>query len=369
MISKIIKKAKVLSRICLRFDLPKKNKILLFDETHSTKFKNIIKINFNILHIRYKKIYFWIFLKQVIFFDFTFKTYCKNFIKFTSPKVIITFNDARFEMYELKKDFKNIYFISVMNGDRYDQWFKQKKKLWPNKLKCDYFFVLNKYYILKFKNLIDADYKLLGHFKNNSVNINKKKIFKQFLYISQVPAVKKEMIFYIKLCKFLKTYFSNLNKKIHILLRNSPRDQSIQREINFYKNIFQDNCILHQTDQWKKKYKLLDKFENILFATSTMGREAGVRKKKIACLAPPQAYGKKDHYFGWPGSYNPNKKKHNFFSVKSLTFNEVKRVLDNIKNCNQKNWNKKYYNEIKDQQFFDRNNMKLKNLLNKLLNS
>ena len=100
-----------------------------------------------------------------------------------------------------------------------------------------------------------------------------------------------------------------------------------------------------------------------------MGREAGARKKKIACLAPPQTFGIKDHYFGWPGSYNPNKEKHNFFSVKSLTFNEVKRVLDNIKNCNQKNWNKKYYNTIKDLHFFDKNNMKLKNLINKLLNN
>ena len=106
MIREIIKKIKVLSRIRLRFDLPKKNKLLVFDEIHSTKFKDIIKMNFNILHIRHNKILFWIYLKPVIFFDFTFKTYCKNFIKFTSPKIIITFNDPRFEMYELKKILK-----------------------------------------------------------------------------------------------------------------------------------------------------------------------------------------------------------------------------------------------------------------------
>ena len=157
----------------IRFDLPKKNKLLLFDEIHYLAFRDIIKKKFNILEIRSKKIYFWIYLKQIFFFDFTFKTYCKNYIKFTTPKVIITFNDARFQMYELKSNFKNIYFISIMNGLRFNYWFKEKKKLWPNKFKGDYFFVLNKYYIAKFQNLIKSDYRILGHFRNNSVIINK----------------------------------------------------------------------------------------------------------------------------------------------------------------------------------------------------
>ena len=99
----IIKFIKIL--ISFKFDLPKKNNLLLYDEIHSDAFKKIINKNFNTLEIRQKKIYFWIYLKQIIFLDFTFKTYCKNYIKFTSPKVIITFNEARFDMYELKNSF------------------------------------------------------------------------------------------------------------------------------------------------------------------------------------------------------------------------------------------------------------------------
>ena len=117
-----------LLKIKFRFDLPKKNKLLLYDEIHSEILKNIIKRDFNILEVRKnKKIYFWIYLKQIIFFDFSFKTYCKNFIKFTSPKVIICFNDARLNMYELKNTFKKINFISIMNGLRFNYWFKKKK--------------------------------------------------------------------------------------------------------------------------------------------------------------------------------------------------------------------------------------------------
>lgn len=352
-----------LSKTKFRFDLPKKNKLLLFDEVHSLKFSDIIKINFNILEIRSKKIYLWIYLKQIIFFDFTFKTYCKNYIRFTSPKVIITFNDARFQMYELKNDFKDIYFISVMNGLRFNYWFKQKKKLWPNKLKGDYFFVLNKYYIPKFQNLIKSDYRILGHFKNNSVKINKNKVSKQFLYISQTFQNKKEFEFHSKLLRLINLYLSNSNKKVHILLRNTTGERLLQQEIKFYKNIFKFNCVLHQIDQWKKKYKLIDKFENIIFTLSTMGFESIARKKKVAIFAPKSFGGSRINAL-WHAPYHT---KHNFFSTQNLTFNEIRRVLNNVKNCSQTDWNKNYYNFIKDQFYYDKNNIKLRSLLIKLL--
>ena len=41
--------------IKLRFDLPRKKKIILFDETHSKILKEIINKDFNILKVREKK--------------------------------------------------------------------------------------------------------------------------------------------------------------------------------------------------------------------------------------------------------------------------------------------------------------------------
>ena len=72
MIKKFFKKIHLILKIDLCFDIPKKNKLLLFDESHSSILKKIIKKNFNILNVRNKKIYFWILLKQIIFFDFSF---------------------------------------------------------------------------------------------------------------------------------------------------------------------------------------------------------------------------------------------------------------------------------------------------------
>ena len=364
MIQSFFKKIKSILTIRFRFDIPKKNKLLLFDEIHSSVLRDIIKKDFNILEVREKKIYFWIYLKQIIFFDLTFKTYCKNYIKSTSPKVIITFNDARFQMYELKNNFKNIYFISIMNGLRFNHWFKKHKKLWPNKLKGDYFFVLNKYYIPKFQNLIKSEFHILGHFRNNSVRINKNKIYKEFLYISQTWERKRDLNFHAKLLKFINRYCCNTNKKIHILLRGGTELQ-LQEEINYYKNIFKSNCVIHQIDQWKKKYEYMDKFENIIFTLSTMGYEAIARKNKVAIFTPKSFAGSR--FNALVHAPYQKKKEHDFFSTQNLTFNEVKRVLNNVSNCNQMDWNKKYYKMIKDQFYFDKDNKKLRNLLIKLL--
>ena len=360
-------KSYLMISISFRFDLPKKNKILLFDEMHGWALKAIIKKDFGILHIRKKQIYFWIYIRQIFLFDFSFKTYCKNYIKFTSPKVIITFNDARFLMYELKSSFENIYFITVMNGLRWDYWFKTNKILFPNKLKLkgDYFFVLNKHYIPKFQKLLNSEFHALGHFKNNMVKVEKTKFHNQFLLISQNFIIKEDVIFHNKLLNFINLYLSNSNKKLHVLLRRAKNNPSQQDEVNYYKKIFKSNCVLHQTDnndQWKKKYRIIDKFENIIFTLSTMGYEAMARKKKVAIFVP-KYFASSNTHFGWPA---PKQKKNDFFSTQNFTYNEVSRVLKNVNNCTQNNWNKKYYSVIKDKFNFNEDNKKLKDLILKL---
>ena len=103
MLKEIIDKLKNYS---VRFDSPALKQILLYDETHSDVLKEIIKKDFNVIKVRNKKeIHFWIVLRQIIFFDFSFLTYCKNYIKYSAPKIVITFIDNDMKFYELKKKF------------------------------------------------------------------------------------------------------------------------------------------------------------------------------------------------------------------------------------------------------------------------
>jgi len=371
---KILKFSKLFFNLKFRFDLPKKNKILLFDEIHADALKIIFKKDFNILGVREKNIYFWIYLKQIIMLNFKFETYCINYIKYTSPNVIICFNTLRFQLYELKNYFKNIYFISISNGTYFDNKFKVIKKTWPKNLKCDYLFINNKFNISNYKKIIKSKYRIIGYFRNNLVKINKTKPNKQFLYLSTLYETHRGEIdhgpnnFHKKLLNYINLYLIKYNKKIHVLLRSSKEYPGYRFEIDYYKKIFKSNCIFHQSSQWRKKYRKLDEFENIIFTFSAMGYEAIARKKKVAVFAPYQTkFSNYNHsvktYFGWPG---PDRKKFSFFSTKKITFNEVERVLNNVINCNQSDWNEKHYNIIKDQSYFDDGNKEFRNFIRKL---
>ena len=343
--------------IKVRFDLPKKKKIVLFDDLKSSILSKIIGKNFNILKTREnKEIYFWIILKQIIFFDFKFITYCKNYIKYTSPKIVITFIDNNIEFYKLKKSFSNIQFISIENGLRGNEFFKSKRVQRAN-LNCDHIFVFNKYLLKKYKKIIKSNYHILGAFKNNMVEINKTKIYNEFLYISEYFFFKddKRRNFQINLLNLINEYLSYYNKKLNILIKNKTLFRQKQ-EVNFYKDIFQSNCVIHKPKNWKESYKLLDKYENIIFSISSLGHEAIARKKKVIIFSPKKI-GKVSYHFGWPV---PNKKEYNFFLTQKSNRAEVKRVLSNVKNCSQKNWEKKYYSILKDQLLLNKDNTILK---------
>jgi surface carbohydrate biosynthesis protein len=364
MITKIINTIKKFHKIKFRFDLPKSKKILLFDEIHSLFLKKIIRRDFNTLFVRKKEMYFWIYLKQIIHFDFTFKTYSNNYIKYTSPKVIITFNDARLEIYELKKIFKEICFITIVNGIRFHTWFLDKKRS-PQTFKCDYIFTVNKYYIREYQKIIDSNCIAIGLFRNNLVKIGKTKFHEQFLFISQLHlitplgTVNEEKNFKKKLMININLYLSKKNQKLHILLRSNKNDLSYKYEVDFYKKYLNSNCIFYESSNWKKKYEIIDKFENIIFMYSSMGFEAIARKKKVAVFSPKKI-GSDKYYFGWP---KPELKIYSFFSTQNINHKTVAKVLKNVSNCSQTKWNKKYYSVIKEQCYFDEGNKLIKDTI------
>ena len=268
------------------------------------------------------------------------------------------------QFYELKKEFKDINFISIQNGHRFENYsmFYNKKYMNTKLLKCDHIFVFNKYYVKEYNRIIDSKYHVLGNFKNNIVKLSKTQIYNEFLFISQFIQNHEKKNFQIKLLSLINLYLSRRKKKLHILLRGKNYLKQ-KEEIEFYEKIFKSNCIFHKTSKWKNSYKILDKFENIIFMFSTFGYEAIARKKKVAIFSP-----KRNNSFllsfGWPGSY---KNKFDFFSAKNLSYNEIKRVLSNIYSCSEANWKKKHYNNLKDHLYLDKNNSKLKRVIFKLL--
>ena len=240
MITFIIKKIKKLNNINFRFDLPESKKILQYDELHSDILKKIIKRDFNIMPRHKTEIYFWIFIKQVFFFDFSFLTYFKNYVKFTSTKIVITLIDNDLFYYTLKDHLKDVYFIAIQNGVRpqYSKIFQNKNSKFFKNLKCDYFFLFNKYLIKKFEKNLQSEYHVLGNYKNNLIKINKTKYRNSFLFISRG-----EVSF--NLMKLIATYFNNSNKKLNILIKQKSYIGA-KSEMDFFNKFFNSNCIFHK---------------------------------------------------------------------------------------------------------------------------
>ena len=346
-----------------RFDLPETKKIIQYDHVNSDILKKVLKKDINIISRRNLEVYFWILLKQIFFFDFRFSTYLKNYIRFTSAKIVITLIDNGLIYYTFKNKINDVYFISIQNGTRASISFPNKNFLPYKNLECDYLFTLNKYIIKEYKKIIKSNYKVLGAFKSNYIKVNKTKFKKSYLFIADSNLARMRIGNSHKLYGYLSKYFSESNKKIHILIKGKTYIDQIN-EIKFFKKFFNKSiCVFHKSKKPENSYKILDKFENLIFTNSTLGYEAIALKKKVAVFSVNKNKIQRN-LFGWP---KKDQKKYNFFSAKKLNYREVKRVLDNVNHCSQKNWEKEYYRYIRDLMYFDKDNYELKKVVDDIL--
>ena len=93
-----------------------------------------------------------------------------------------------------------------------------------------------------------------------------------------------------------------------------------------------------------------------------MDFEAISRKKKLLFSVNKDKIEKK--LFGWPKKFQKN---YNFFLANKLTYSEIKRVLENVNNCKQAKWEKKYYRKIDDLMYFDQDNFLLRKVIKNTL--
>ena len=111
-------------------------------------------------------------------------------------------------------------------------------------------------------------------------------------------------------------------------------------------------------------YSLINKFETIVFPDSTLGYEAIARKKKIVAISCRKEKGKNVCPFGFP-AIKSNKA---FFFTNSGTKKEILRVLNNVYSLPKKKWLKNYQKKLNVFMNFNKDNIKFKKVINKLIN-
>ncbi len=363
--SKLAKAILIFCKCKFDFKIIKKEKLLIFD-TLSLEFASKFK-KFETLDVRHKVFNFWLLLENFLYLKFTFKDYILTFISKVNPKVVLTFNDNYLLFYELKNYFPKVKFIAVQNGYRHKFQSDVFKKYKNKRLFADYLFTFGKNSEIFYKKYLKCNNFInLGSFRNNNIKLKKSSEKKNILFISQFrpTAMHKSDDFKVEsqIIKIINIFCEK--KKIKLFLAISSRKNYLE-EKNFLLSKLPEK---HNVRLIRKKgrfdnYSLVNKFETIVFVDSTLGYEAIARKKKIVAISCRKEKGKIIAPFGFP-TIKSNKA---FFFTNFGTKKEIFRVLNNVYSLPKKKWLKKYQKKLNVFMSFNKDNIKLKKTINKLI--
>ena len=371
-----------------RFLPPKKNKILVCDDLTGRKIFNYLKKDFSILHTRLEEINLFILfvsLKSIISGEKLSKAYLLNYIKYASPKVIITCNDVDRFYWSLKNYFPKIKIILIQNSFRYGWKFnnvlygKKPKK----KFKVDYFLTIGDGIQKKYIKFIDAKYISIGSIQNNEIKKKNIASSKYLVFISQFKNWKYDEVTLDennKLINLHKSYLQSdkiiltqlydlcLKNKFKLLILCRSRDPELtEKEINYYRAIVPGKNIkfLKQKKRFES-YKIINKFLYFVSIDSTLAYECLAKGKRVAYINFRYSFSKfkggRNHRYGWPNFYA----RKGFFWTNSFSKKEVARVINNIIYAKKKKWNFQKKKYIDPTISFDSENKKFKNFLKKI---
>ena len=91
--------------------------------------------------------------------------YSLEYIKIVNPKIVINFLDTRIDFYKLKKNFKNMKFVSIQfayRANKYPDIFQTLKLIKKKNLTCDYTFCFSNSVGKEYLKYIDTKIISLG---------------------------------------------------------------------------------------------------------------------------------------------------------------------------------------------------------------
>ena len=183
----LIKKINLLINCRKDFSIPSHKPILIVDKEGSDILLKYLKNDAcNTLNTRFESINIWSLIRSFLSFNFNFRGYINAYIKFTKPKIAITFIDNTFLFHRIKRDNPGIVTIFIQNGNR------DSKPLSPPNEKniVDYMLVFDHIIGNRYLNYLKGKYLAIGSFKLNYISKkisaeNNRKNKKGYAFISQ----------------------------------------------------------------------------------------------------------------------------------------------------------------------------------------
>lgn len=303
---------------------------------------------------------FYVILKCLFKFKFTFLEYCQEYINIVKPKLIISFLDNYDLIYKLK--FKNCKKIVIQNSFRYGSNMLSFKSKNIEKDSIDHLFVYNKNIGKLFKENLKTQVHNVGSFLLNSIDISKYKKKKyKYLYIStfrQLNSNEKKISpqtsykqFQDQEKKLVKTIYDYLSSKNEVLNILGGRNFSYDVEYNYFKEIIKSdvnwNFIKPKDRHYSFPYECVSSSEIILGIDSSLLYESFALGKKTIFFdcRTLDDYLKKNRHFAWPMKMENS----GHFWTNELSKTSISNTIDKVEKFNDLEWNdiiQKYKTEL-----------------------
>ena len=354
------------------FKFPKKSKIVLIGITNKKIASDIVNKDFIIINL--DKFNFFVLIK--LFFlngikinDFRLN-YLEHYLKFIGANILICSEDNNPLYWRIKEKLPELKVLIIQNGWRMKKFdIFESRIIKRDEYKVDYFFTFNSSISKLYSKFIKAKFIEIGSIENNFYNINNEIKKQGILYLSEyfetnrykeklyTPKKLKWFNTEIILLPFLKSFCSKNNISLNILPRIGSKN-----EFNFFEKILGKNSDWNYLKKISNSYKFVDEAKVIIFSATTLGYESLARKKKVlgfCCklLSDPS------RNFGWPMYY---KKKEGFFWINYIHLNRFQKKLNNLIKMNNYEWLRKSKKYQKNLMVYDKNNFKLKKIIESL---
>ena len=343
------------------FSLPKKKKVVIYVKTNSEIFLKYINQNEIAFLDKNLDINIPVLLLS-IFNCILYKSwvpYYRLFIKFTQPKCVLTYlhNDQNF--YFLKKNSEVIY-IAIQNGIILgeEKWIKKNQVY-----KVDYFLCFGAPTKAAYGDIINADYKFIGSFKNNLFSKNSKKKKKCLTFISQYK-LNRSIKNFFKIENQVLPYLNDYCKKNGLEFRICGSNLNFpDKEKNFYQTIINDQFTFLPKENVKTSYAHLAESEINVSIDSTLGLESLACGYKTAIF---MVRGKRLRLKNWRFGNNIEE----IFDAGAFwcsddKISEYDRVLNYLRDEKIDNWQKNNTDLISNIINYDYNNRIFLDILNK----
>ena len=347
------------------FTLPSKNEYLIYDyeslEPNEFIFK---KLNFTYLHVRWEKIYVFLFLKS-------FKKYFLNknltilqcyiitFINFIEPKHVISFyqNDPFFWRIKQFIKEKNISLTLFQNAciDGHDPTFHSFKKY--KDLEIDNLVTFDKFIGKEYQKYAKANNLVFGSLRNNYFKDYSSKTNNEDTIVYMSVFKIRDGKYYYETNKNTKIdfealsldtdrYLSSLiykfsrekNFKFAVLGRTFKPDEKLKEKAFYDSFLGKENYEYLEKKRFNDSYYYLRQFKHFVFVSTTLGYEALSMGKRVACI---NLVGKKydlknghEYRFQWPRKINSKGP----FWTDSPEKEEIKNILTNIVSFSDSEW-------------------------------